>query len=99
MKIAVLDQKGVLIGSRELGDDAKLAAKDIPIGDLPTDGTYRWNRTHFIPVGFGFGHGKPSAPGVNRDRAIYMMMKALLAGKPLPQECQQWVDWYERNDG
>src|SRR3546814_9050647 len=49
----------------------------------------------FIPRGHGFG--KPKRPGVERDHAIYLLMRALIKGQPIPQECADWCEWYERS--
>lgn len=90
MRVAILDDNGVLIGARskvEPGPD------DIDCGDLPADGRYKYQDGQFIPLGFGYG--KPKAPSVDRDRAVYLALRALLAGQPIPQECATWCDWYE----
>ena len=91
MKIAKLDENGVLIGTIKR---AKPRKGDVDCGDLPTDGKYFWNGDTFIPV--GFGQGKPKPPAVSRDRAVYLMMRAAIDGTPVPQECSIWCDWYER---
>lgn len=93
MRVAQLDGRGRLVGEKH---KAKPGKSDIDIGDLPADGSYFWDakaRT-FVPV--GFGHGKPKPPGVDRDRAVYLLMTALIDGRPIPQECRDWCDWYER---
>lgn len=94
MRVAVLDAQGVLIGAKETDKPKKGA---VPCGDLPANGKYRWDAggQKFIPV--GFGHGKPKRPEVDRDRAVYLALKALLEGRPLPQEVRTYVEWYERH--
>src|SRR3546814_1596930 len=67
---------------------------DVPCGDLPADGTYYHNGKTFVPV--GFGHVKPRRPDVDRDSTVYLLIKALLDGTPIPQECRNWCDWYEK---
>ena len=94
MRIARLDDRGRLIGAREVKSPK---VDDIDCGDLPADGSYKWDTKAraFVPVGFGFG--KPTPPGVDRDRAVYLLIKALTEGKPIPQECLDWCAWWERH--
>lgn len=93
MRVAKLDQRGHLIGERQA---SKPKADDVEIGDLPVDGSYKYDvkRKTFVPVNHGFG--KPMRPGVDRDRAMYLLIKALVDGRPIPQECRDWAAWYER---
>src|SRR3546814_14383145 len=81
MRVAVFDKRQRLIGAREV---VKPKKGDVPCGDLPADGTYYHNGATFVPV--GFGHGKPRRPDVDRDRAVLLLIKALLDGTPVPQE-------------
>lgn len=95
MRIARLDDRGHLIGARDVKSPKP---DDIDCGDLPADGSYKWdaaNRT-FVPLGFGFG--KVTMPKVDRDRAVYLLIKALTEGNPIPQECREWCDWYEQHN-
>lgn len=94
MRVAKLDDRNRLVGTTE---KKKPGPKDIDAGDLRADGSYKWDprQKTFIPVGFGFG--KPKPPSVDKDRAIYMALRALLDGRPIPQECRDWCDWYERH--
>lgn len=94
MRVAVLDPRKRLINTRTV-KSAK--PDDIDAGDLPADGSYWWNGQTFIPV--GFGAGKPQRPEVDRDRAVYLMMRAMLDGTPVPHECRAWCDWYARHHG
>lgn len=91
-RIAVLDSKSRLIGDKTV---ARLRKGDIEIGDLPTDGSYFHRDGAFVPV--GFGNGKVRQPKVDRDRALYEALRALIDGRPIPQECRDWCDWYERH--
>src|SRR3546814_6279528 len=93
MRVAVFDKRQRLIGAREV---VKPKKGDVPCGDLPADGTYYHNGATFVPV--GFGHGKPRRPDVDRDRAVYLLIKALLDGTPVPQECRNWCGWYEKHN-
>lgn len=94
MRVAKLDDKNRLIGTTE---KKKPGANDIDAGDLRADGSYKWDpkQKTFIPAGFGFG--KPKPPSVDKDRAIYMALRALLDGRSIPQECRDWCAWYERH--
>jgi hypothetical protein len=95
IQIARLDKNGFLIGYTRV---KRVAEKHVvvPEGcDLPTDGSYRWTGKTFIPRGHGYG--KPARPPVASDYAMFLMMKALLAGTDLPAECQAYVTWYEQN--
>lgn len=96
MRVAVFDEKNRLTGVRNV---QKPKAGDVDAGDLPADGSYYWDaaRRAFIPV--GFGHGKVRAPSTSRDRAMYLLMTALIEGRPIPQECRDWCNWYERHGG
>lgn len=92
MRVARLDPNSILIGAREV---AKPKPSDIDAGDLPADGSYRWDATRqaFIPLGFGYG--KPKRSGVDRDRAVFLLIRAMRDSKPIPQECFDWADWWE----
>jgi hypothetical protein len=92
MRVAILDPDKRLIGVRTVD---KAGKADIDAGDLPADGRYRWDGKTFIPQ--GYGHGKPGRPAVDRDRAFYLAMTALLDGRPIPQEVRAWCTWYERH--
>ena len=91
VRVAVLDANGALIGAK---DKAKMGKADLPCGDLPVDGSYFWNGNTFVPVGFGLG--KPDRPPVPKDKAVYLMMKAMIDGTPIPKECADWCAWFER---
>jgi hypothetical protein len=88
MPIAVLDKNGVLIGRKKNGTG-------IECGDLPINGRYVLQEGAFIPV--GKGQGKPKPRPVSRDHATYLALRAILNGTPIPQECRDWCDWYERH--
>ena len=96
MRVAVLDEKGLMIGAYDAapGDDA---TDLINAGDLPADGSYRWDGQTFIPM--GHGHGKPTRRTVGSDKAVYLFMRAMIDGTPIPQECADWCTWYERFNG
>jgi len=56
-RVAVLDDNNVLTGSTTATDG-------VDFGDLPTDGSYKYDETSktFIPVGHGFGKVKTRQP-------------------------------------
>lgn len=64
--------------------------------DLPED-KYKWTGNEFIPLGFGFKRPVVSKGTITRDHAIYLALKALVDGNPIPHECKKWVLWYEQN--
>lgn len=92
IRVAVLQKNGLLTG---VVMKAALGPNDVDAGDLRADGTYRWTGSTFVPL--GHGHGKPKRPDVGRDRAVYLLMRALLEDKPIPQECADWCAWYENS--
>lgn len=96
-RVAVLDGDGKLVGFKTVKTPkpADLTVEDEC--DLPTDGSYRWDeRTRaFLPVGHVLK--KPARPPVSQDYALYLMLRALLDGTPIPEECRQWCGWYREN--
>ncbi len=93
--IARLDKDGFLIGYTQIKKATKKHVVVPENCDLPVDGSYRWNGKTFIPRGHGYG--KPARPPVASDYAMFLMMKAILAGTDLPAECREWVAWYKKN--
>jgi len=93
MRVAVLDPNGFLIGVNETD---KPTRKAIDAGDLPANGSYKYDapRGCFIPK--GFGHGKPNVPPVDRDHAVYLLITSVHEGRPVPQECLDWAAWWKR---
>lgn len=95
VRVAILDETKRLVGARTVSKPAK---DDIEIGDLVPDGRYYLHPNGaFVPVGFGMG--KPKRPPVDRDRATFLALRALMDGKPIPHEVRLWCDWYERHNG
>lgn len=87
--VAVLDDAGVLIGST-------IASEGIDFGDLPTNGTYKYDKDqgHFVPLGHGFGKVKtrePYEPSLVMASLIEAMQKA---GIEVPFVATEWLDWY-----
>lgn len=93
IRVAILDKSGRLVGEKMVV--GRLLTGEIEAGDLPIDGSYKWTGTEFIPL--GHGHGKPSNPPVTMAHAVYLMMRAMVNGQPIPQECADWCAWYERS--
>ena len=90
MHIAILDKDGYLVGSKEVKKPKK---DDVECGDLPVDGSYWYVNGTFSPR--GFGKGKPGKPPVDRDRAVYEALSALIEGREIPQESIGWCAWYK----
>tara|TARA_B100000700_G_scaffold189815_1_gene209162 strand:- start:32098 stop:32376 length:279 start_codon:yes stop_codon:yes gene_type:complete len=87
MRTGIIDDHGRLIGEETDGDGPE-------IGDLPADGSYKHVDGQFIPV--THGHGKPKPPGVSRDRALRLLIDAVETGAPVPQECKDWAEWFDK---
>lgn len=94
MRVAILDDAGLLIGAKEV---KKLKAGDVECGDLPTDGSYRFKEGQFIHK--AHGKGKPTNPGVTPYKALYLLIRSIERGEPMPQECSDWATWYETFGG
>lgn len=93
--IAVLDNDKRLVGYKQVD---RIEEEDIVVPnncDLQATGRYRWTGREFLPCGYGFG--KPIPPSTIKEKAIYLMMKALTNDTPIPAECREWVKWYEEN--
>ena len=90
MRVAILDKNNFLVGSKEVKKPKK---GDIDCGDLPDNGSYWYVDGAFSPR--GFGKGKPKRAPIDRDRAVYELMSALIEGREIPQECIGWCAWYK----
>lgn len=93
-RVAVLDDKGLLIGSKQ---KSKLAKGEVECGDLPCDGSYRLKDSAFLPA--GRGHGKPRNPPVSPYQALALLIRSVENGTPVPHECIDWADWYDEFGG
>lgn len=97
-RVAVLDKRGYLVGDAKLRGNQKLPAGGVEMdpGDLPLDGTYKWDPENraFVPLGHGFPR-IVSKPPVSETMVLYHIVRAL--GKKLPAEARAWADWYEAN--
>lgn len=90
MKKALLDPKGRLIGAKAV---RTLAPGDVDPGDLPTDGSYKWDaeRGAFIPAGHGFGKVQEREPW---PQAHVLALMVEHAGEKAPAKAREWLDWY-----
>lgn len=88
-RVAVLDKDNRLVG----GVDAETG---IEYGDLPTNGTYKWDAdaAHFVPLGHGFGKTKGNPPYTNE----FVMARMIeTQGDAAPVEARTWLQWYNDN--
>lgn len=90
--VAVLNDQNVLIGSTVSVDGT-----GIEFGDLPTNGSYKWNPQtgSFIPLGHGFGKVKTRQPYEN-DLVLATIIEALAKspGFEVPFIASEWLTWY-----
>ncbi|HET8791811.1 MAG TPA: hypothetical protein VFM75_11440 [Modicisalibacter sp.] len=93
VRVGVFNDAMVLTGEVKK-EASKVSSKDIAIGDLPANSTYRWQDGQFIPVGHGYG--KPRTPPVSADKALFLGLRAVHEGAPVPQECLDWMQWFEK---
>lgn len=92
--VAKLNDQNVLVGSTVIDADGE----GIDFGDLPTNGTYKWDREreHFVPLGHGFGKVKtrePYEPSLIMATLIDTLEKN---GISLPEPLVVWRDWYNQ---
>lgn len=90
MRVAILDDSGLLIGSR-------ISDEGVECGDLPTNGSYRYADGAFIPV--GHGKGKPARPEVSPYTALKLLIRAVDNGAPVPDEALKWAEWHDQWGG
>ena len=95
-KTAVIDAAKIYRGMK--GANASLpegwARVDSIISCDLEPGKYKWNGNAFIPLGHGFG--KPQAGRVPDDYAVFLAIKSMINGEPIPTEVSEWADWYEK---
>lgn len=91
-KIAVLDDNNRLIGSKVVGADVE----GVDFGDLPLNGSYKYDREHqsFIPLGHGFPKVKVSQP-YSVEFVLSLVIEAL--GNSAPNEAVEWKAWFDQN--
>lgn len=90
--VAVLNDQNVLIGSTVVDDDS-----GVEFGDLPTNGSYKYDPKlkTFIPLGHGFGKVKTRQPYEN-DLVVATLIEALakVPGFEVPHVASEWLNWY-----
>lgn len=94
--VGVLDANNVLV-------DKKVVAANvdgIDFGDLPTNGTFKYddNAKTFIPIGHGFGKVSGFSPYEGdyiMRRIIEALDAAKLPGFEMPFEAAEWAKWYD----
>lgn len=96
--ISILNKSGHLIGRRE-ADDGELPKQlevSVDSGDLPLDGSYRFNPVKhcFVPLGHGFKRVSRRAP-LSSDLALFHVIRSL--GDVVSRRATEWADWYEAN--
>jgi len=104
IRISRLDANRRLIGASmaDVGEDGEISRAldpgelEVDPGDLPLDGTYKWDekRRAFVPLGHGFERVSERPP-VSDAYVLYLTARAL--GDKAPQEVRDWCRWYERS--
>ena len=96
-QIAVLDKFDVLVGWERVSE-VKEGDVVVPVGcTLDTNEKYRydWTLKTFVPRGTMVGKAKPQ--DVTEETAIYLLMDALIEGKPIPSAVKKYRNWYRDN--
>ena len=88
--IGVFDATARLVGSQVVDKDAP----GLDFGDLPTDGSYRWDGRQFIPIGFGL-EGRVAKPPCSTDLVLAELIRKL--GMDASPILRDWLAWYEAN--
>ncbi len=88
-----LQQYGAYVGEHKVEGKIVIVPNDCDL--LPNK--YKWTDKGFMPLGFGFPRPNPAQNGITKDHVFYLLMKALINKNPIPQECTDWVKWYEDN--
>lgn len=89
-RYAVLDEAGVLIGSTNV--------EGLEIGDLITDGRYRWDaeKKRFIPLGHDLPQITQKSP-LSTEHLLALVIEHLEAlGPPaLDSQLRNWLSWFD----
>lgn len=99
---AIIEEDGRLIAVREHeSEEDPLVEDEAPIdpGDLPLDGTYRWDgdRGAFLPLGYGRKVIPARGPSPETFIIHQLIQVLLRAGIELPKETRDWAEWYVLN--
>jgi hypothetical protein len=87
--VAVFDASNVLIGSAVVPSDQD----GIDFGDLPTNGTYKYDGQRFIPLGHGFDKPKTGAPH-SVEYVVTRIVEAM--GDNAPAEAIAFAKWFDQ---
>ena len=96
--VAVLDAENLYVGYEEVTDEEAIGRVTLgQMPDLPTDGTYKWDGMKFVPLGHTF-ISTPMGSPVSERHAVFLTLRALVRGQPIPEEVSRYVDWYEESE-
>ena len=92
-RVGKINKKGFLIGTAETNNEK---GKPVDPGDLPLDGSYRWDEPsqQYIPKGYGFPRITERPPYAT-EFVLARVIEAL--GKDAPAEATAWKNWYDAN--
>lgn len=90
MRKGIFDEQGNLIDAESV---AELQDGEIDCGDLPADGSYRYEDGEFVK------NASAQRTRVDRDRALFLMIRAFAEDEKMPSDCVKWADWYEKHFG
>jgi|APSaa5957512535_1039671.scaffolds.fasta_scaffold75425_2 hypothetical protein len=94
-----LQRFGAYVGSHKKEGEVVIVPENCT---LSTEFKYRWTESGFMALGFGHPRPKPLPDGLSKDRAFYLFMKSVIEDfrkrdVPMPEDCAQWVEYYEDN--
>lgn len=93
--VAKLDKRQRFVGLEDV-EDSEGRVVVSPGIDLPVDGSYAWNGSAFEPVEQAAAL-LPTEPSVDPDYAMFLFMRSVVNGTPVPDEVRQYTEWYEAN--
>lgn len=95
---SILNKSGQLIGRREAQEDEQPLEREVAVdcGDLPLDGSYKFNaaKEAFVALGHGNKRVSRKAP-LSESLALYHTIRAL--GDVVAAPAIEWADWYQAN--
>ena len=95
--VAVLNEQKCLVGVEDVADD-QLEGRVVvdPEIDLPMDGSFWWDEDAGAFVALSQLEAlRPSESPVPPDYAVFLALRALLRGAPMPDEVHEYAAWYE----